>query len=239
MSGKVNGNENEVVAGGVDCIELQILLYDKSYQPIAKQFWQHTGNGISSRMAERGLAFLGHGPAGSPEIELKTLGQASEDGSAPGGAQGKLGYSRNRHYSRTKSCTTQSSDTLVQAATERESIPDLDDLSSNHATFLEERYGRNLPLTSSNLAKLALRRRIAGTLLPDEKASSTGAGALDEVPRGSRRGTMEPEGGAKRVTADDVYLYPTGMSAIWHAHQLAMTWKQQTTGKVGKSVCFG
>ncbi|KAI5118022.1 hypothetical protein M0805_004887 [Coniferiporia weirii] len=36
------------------------------------------------------------------------------------------------------------------------------------------------------------------------------------------------------VTEDHVYLYPTGMSAIWHAHQLSLTFKPNC-----KSICFG
>ncbi|KDQ51407.1 hypothetical protein JAAARDRAFT_534542 [Jaapia argillacea MUCL 33604] len=45
-------------------------------------------------------------------------------------------------------------------------------------------------------------------------------------------GTHCYQSSAKVVTEDDVYLYPTGMSAIWHAHQLV-------DGTQGKSVCFG
>jgi cystathionine gamma-synthase len=111
--------------------------------------------------------------------------------------------------------------------------------SLDHSTFLEERYGRNLPLASSKLAKLALRRRIAGTLLPHEKPAKSGAGALNEVPRGSGMSDGKVIDSGNKVDEDDVYLYPTGMSAIWHAHQLAMAWKERKDGAPGKSVCFG
>jgi cystathionine gamma-synthase len=45
---------------------------------------------------------------------------------------------------------------------------------------------------------------------------------------------------------DDVYLYPAGMSAIFHAHQAALRWRRQELGlteeevdKAGKSISFG
>jgi cystathionine gamma-synthase len=41
------------------------------------------------------------------------------------------------------------------------------------------------------------------------------------------------------VTEDDVYLYPTGMSAIWHAHQISCVLRERQGQKGGKSVCFG
>jgi len=38
------------------------------------------------------------------------------------------------------------------------------------------------------------------------------------------------------VTENDVYLFPTGMSAIWNAHHLALS---SMTRPTAKSVCFG
>lgn len=76
---------------------------------------------------------------------------------------------------------------------------------------MEERYGRNMPLTDVAIAKRTLRRRIAGVLTHEDESSPTGEDTL----RPSNRGV---EG----VTEDNVYLFPTGMSAIWHAHQLCL-----------------
>ncbi|KAG8984508.1 hypothetical protein FRB90_005266 [Tulasnella sp. 427] len=46
--------------------------------------------------------------------------------------------------------------------------------------------------------------------------------------------------GVKSISEDDVYLHPTGMSAIWHSHQLALGTAEKRTGKsAGKSICFG
>ncbi|KAJ9128226.1 hypothetical protein QFC24_000518 [Naganishia onofrii] len=253
--------------GEVDVIELQILLYNKQAAPLAKQFWQHTGDGVSSRLAERALAFLGEGPAspadetGDQPVTNFTNGVQTENEDASPATDKqplKLSYSRNRHYggrgkvaslttpvvSRTPSLAGNIRTSLdhktpspTSSALPISALPE-DEIEIDHSTFLEERYGRNLPLSSSKLAKTALRRRIAGVLLPEEKAASSGAGAEDQVPRGIGGGL---QGGkhVKPLTEDEVYLYPTGMSAIWHSHQLAMYWKTKKQVPVGKSICFG
>lgn len=86
-----------------------------------------------------------------------------------------------------------------------------------------------MPLFNAPLAKQALRRRIAGILLPCEADANN----LGDV----RRGTVTL--GERKVQEDDVFLYPTGMSAIWHAHKLARTARERSGEPVGKSVCYG
>lgn len=86
--------------------------------------------------------------------------------------------------------------------------------------YLEQRYGRNLDVAAAELAKGALRRRIAGVLVRDD-----GCAGEVEVAQ-SVRGAA--------VTEHDVFLFPTGMSAIWSAHQLALDVRGAK-----KSVCFG
>lgn len=93
----------------------------------------------------------------------------------------------------------------------------------DHSMYLEERYGRNLNMTSASSAKIALRRRVAGLLVSDGAKDN----AEKEVEaKESLRGVA--------VTEGDVYLYPTGMAAIWTAHQLIL----KAIGE-RKSVCFG
>ena len=41
------------------------------------------------------------------------------------------------------------------------------------------------------------------------------------------------------VTEDDVYLYPGGMSAIWHAHNLCRLARRAKGEAEGKSICYG
>jgi cystathionine gamma-synthase len=105
-----------------------------------------------------------------------------------------------------------------------------DILSKDQSIYLEERYGRNLPLSAGSYAKRAMRRRIAGVLVRDN---------WEDCPNGPCAGAHDVEvgpshRGVKDVTEDDVYLLPTGMTAIWTAHQLVLG-----TQPPAKSVCFG
>ena len=81
-----------------------------------------------------------------------------------------------------------------------------DTRSEDCSTSLEERWGQSLSQDAIIFAKRTLRRRIAGALLRDGPA----------------------------VTEDDVYLYPTGMTAIWDAHQMISAMRP-----AAKSVGFG
>lgn len=101
-----------------------------------------------------------------------------------------------------------------------------DALSSDQSTYLEERYGRNLSQDAATFAKRALRRRIAGVLLRD--------GPADWDAVGSDNSKLQPSTRGPGVTEDDVYLYPTGMAAIWNAYQTISGLRP-----VAKSVAFG
>jgi cystathionine gamma-synthase len=222
-------------AAGIDCIELQILLFDKAHWATAKSFWQHTGDGISSRVAERALAFMGETPAGSTLPPVPTVQERQ--------AKNVQYYSKNRHYARKASAPAP-----VSASTPSPTTPSLSPatpnahahaqhgdetvadelLTSDLATYLEERYGRNLPLFNAPLAKQALKRRIAGGLLPSDEDY----GKIDDVARAGG-------GGKKAVRAEDVYLYPTGMSAIWHAHDICRRARRKSGEPEGKSICYG
>ncbi|ORX33640.1 putative cystathionine gamma-synthase [Kockovaella imperatae] len=198
----------------MDIIELQILLFDKENFPLAKSFWQHTGDGISSRMAEKALYLLGETPAGSTAAS-PTLDKD------PG-----IRSSRNRHYSRyTTPLPSTSQQNAQQTGSTDDQIVEEENLTAELSTYLEERYGRNLPTFNAPLAKQALKRRIAGGLLPSDE----GFGSAD-VTRGK---------GNSIVKEEDVYLYPGGMSAIWHAHDISRIARRAKGEKEGKSVCFG
>lgn len=185
----------------IDCIELQILLFAETDFSSAKQFWQHTGDGVSSRLAERALAFMGETPGDNPEAAAKPAPPT------------RGGYSRNRHYSRAPVAESPAPKVELGVSAPEE-VVDL-------AGYLEERYGRNLPLFNAPLAKQALKRRIAGGLLPSDTEFGTQGSDM------------------QRVTPDDVYLFPGGMSAIWHAHRVARLARQASPRAEGKSICFG
>lgn len=176
-----------------DRICVFLVLFPKDKFSTAKQFWQHTGLGISSRLATRCLAALASAsspPASSTPPYFKPAAH--------------------RHYASSKPAREPSSGSAGELVGPDQSV------------YLEQRYGRNLDVAAAELAKGALRRRIAGVLVRDEGA----AGGEEVEVAQSVRGVA--------VTEHDVFLFPTGMSAIWSAHQLALDVRGAK-----KSVCFG
>ncbi|KAI0070842.1 PLP-dependent transferase [Panus rudis PR-1116 ss-1] len=190
---------------GPSCVELHIVLFPADSFPLAKQFWQHSGLGISSRLAERCLSML-------PDEARPATPTSPSIPSKPS----------NRHYSAkpARPLPTPKSDTSPADAEE-------ENLDRDHANYLEERYGRNLPAGAAEAAKRAMRRRIAGVLVHDSPSDWAAAGQKEAELGPSTRGVKE-------LSEDDVFLFPTGMAAIWNAHQAALG-----SLPVNKSVCFG
>jgi cystathionine gamma-synthase len=220
-------------------------------------------------LAERALAFMGERPPPPLALRVEGEGGGGGGGGGEGerpaaaavngsaqstatastttastsNANAKSLYSRNRHYSRKPSTAPPPGTTgTTPTAPTPSPLPQTDEesLSIDHATYLEERYGRNLPLTSVKIAKSALRRRIAGELVPHEDGQprpQEHAHAHAQVQQ--QQHDLQRGGKGKLVTEDDVYLYPTGMSAIWHAHAIAGALRERSGGRTGKSVCFG
>ncbi|KAJ7175758.1 pyridoxal phosphate-dependent transferase [Mycena filopes] len=181
---------------------LHIVLFPQEAEPVAKQFWQHTGLGISSRLAEHCLALL---PADQSFV--------------PNGLQNTPRKALNKHYSARKP----PSPTTITA-------PRAEALSLDHSVYLEERYGRNLPLSLAAAAKRALRRRISGVLVRDAPTDSPGG-----LSAGDQNCVVGPSSrGVQSTSENDVFLYPTGMAAIWNAHQLGLAVRPSR-----KSVCLG
>lgn len=207
--------EDNVTNGGLDpgcaCVDLHIALYPQEAFPLAKQFWQHSGLGISSRRAEYCLSLLPEG-YGLQQCPSPTYSRFSS-------------RTLNKHYLAKKPVSAR--DRFSTTTPENGTI---ETLSNDQNVYVEERYGRNLPLASAASAKRALRRRIAGVLVRDDSndcADGPCAGAVGVDIGPSSRGVAS-------VTESDVYLFPTGMSAIWTAHHLLLTVRPPA-----KSVCFG
>ena len=93
-----------------------------------------------------------------------------------------------------------------------------------YAQFIEERFGRNLSTSLADKAKLAVRRRISGVLTADVELNE----ALE------KSSSPPSEGRMAGLTEDDVFLFPTGMSAIFTTHQILTA----ARGPM-KSICFG
>lgn len=187
---------------------LVAVIYPKNLWPTAKQFWQHTGEGISSRRAEYchrafndGVLVLSGSPPNTPRVVAKgpkryqrlSVENASLNGYKPNGGH--------------------------EPAAKDSGIPD-------SAQFLEERFGRNLDLTLAKQAKLAMRKRIAGGLTSD-------ADLPHSLNQASEENTARDRG-VPGFSADDVYLFPGGMNAIFHAHLVLMS-----AIRSSKSVMYG
>jgi cystathionine gamma-synthase len=172
-------------------VDLHIVLFPKDAFGIAKEFWQHTGLGISSRLAEKCHSLLSDGSSLSPSPT-----------NLPKNSYGIKGH--NRHYSVKSANPTPAQPTILPSSAKEE-------LNADHTSYFEERYGRNLPASAASAAKSVLRSRIAQGLVANQDRGRT-----------------------LSVTADDVYLYPCGMAAIWNAHRLLLDLRPPA-----KSVCFG
>ena len=195
------------------CGELHVVLFPEDNFPLAKQFWQLTGLGLSSRFAEYCLSLLPDEP-GSPTTPLSP--------SFPRPSKGG-----NRHYSNKSLSNGRATLNPVVPAQIPPASTEI--LTKDHNIYLEERYGRNLSISSASAAKRAMRRRIAGVLVKDTVATDLPAQDVDnelEIGPSTR--------GVESVSEDDVYLYPTGMGAIWSAHHMA-----RMTRPDAKSICFG
>ncbi|KAJ7644046.1 pyridoxal phosphate-dependent transferase [Roridomyces roridus] len=181
---------------------LHIVLFPADAFPVAKEFWQHTGLGISSRLAEHCLSLL---PA--------------ENAFIPNGLKNTPRKALNKHYSATKASPPSPTETRTAEG-----------LGLDHSVYLEERYGRNLPIASAAAAKRALRRRIAGVVVRDNPGE-----CIDQPCAGNNEVALGPSTrGIEGLSENDVFLFPTGMGAIWSAHQLCLAVRPPQ-----KSVCLG
>lgn len=232
MSSSTSSLQQDCSSPG-DKLSIYVVLFPKSAFPLAKTFWQHTGDGISSRLADACLDLLEQSGKLGEAIGQSTRQDSVVDQnngrsqSSNGGAiatTSSRGYGRNRHYARGhSSMSTQTSHVSLPARNESK---DADVLSADHTAYLEERYGRNMARFDAPVAKRALRKRIAG-VASDDVLSALQAPLVE--------GTHPDVANRNSDVVDekDVFLYPTGMSAIFHAHQLVLAARNE------KSVCFG
>lgn len=172
-----------------------VVFYPSNEFPLAKNFWQHSGDGISSRKAEYLWEQLFPG-----ETETTVKGKhISYNGSSKQEMQAKKIQRISPSIRMNK---------LVQ-----------DENLSESDNYIDQKYGRILDLKFAHEAKVALKRRISGNI---ENSHNT----IDKE--------FETGKELEKLTEEEVYLYPSGMSAIFHAHQALL----DILGKK-KSVCFG
>ncbi|KAL8656227.1 MAG: hypothetical protein Q9226_002740 [Calogaya cf. arnoldii] len=190
------------------------VIYPKRHSALAKSFWQHTGEGVSSRRAE-----LCHRAFNDGFLAPRT--NDSEDDTSHGhtashkSIKGPLRYQKDRVADGPEEQVRTRADSLQEG--KRQNTDD-------SILFVEERYGRNLDLSRASQAKIAIRRRIAGALTANVD--------LNDMTEVDRRdiGVRQVSG----FSEEDVYLYPSGMSSIFNTHRIMMA----SRGDM-KSICFG
>jgi cystathionine gamma-synthase len=220
-------------------VPMFIVLFPADAFPVAKQFWQHTGDIISSRLAEYCLRILDQNESATHSTVSPTSPTTVEQPIKPRHGAGR--------YGRKSSVATATNEPAKQptSPTNTTAIINDDEKEQEDADqhfYVEERYGRNLPVEFSNRAKRALKRRIAGVLTEAEQSNNnsnnggnTSLTATTTEQDLAQQRQRKGDRGISGLSENDVYLFPTGMSAIYHAYRM--------TALVGdasrRSVCFG
>ncbi|KAJ3273908.1 hypothetical protein HDV01_003739 [Terramyces sp. JEL0728] len=159
--------------------KIYIILFPSKYSKVAKEFWQHTGTGITSRFAEYCL------------IQLDVFYVLPKQREPVTG--GKVQSFKKEEKSQSKSRQNLESSKVA-------------------AIFVEERFGRNLDMKLEiEQVKCALKKRIAGVL----GDANDSADAIDD---GDDNESLRDE----KVNQDHVFLFPSGMQAIYFSHKLTI-----------------
>ena len=177
---------------------ISAVLFPESHVKTAKTFWQHAGDGISSRRAEYCLKAFEEG-------QLSVLESSSGTTNEPSICKGP------RRYRKTSSVD-------VKDGVDEETLSSLAPTDGrDFLHYVEERFGRNLDIKLATKAKDAIRRRIAGALCAGVDFDPTTDGP--KVSKTAEQG--------RRISESDVYLYPCGMSAIFNTHRTMVSVRGQ------------
>ena len=172
---------------------LSAVVFPRIHVSTAKTFWQHSGDGVSSRRAEYCHKALEDGQLVTVHLQAAEINAISDTQPSKGP----------RRY--------QKKDVNDQRLTDQQkSGAGLE--RKDCARFVEERFGRNLDVSLASSAKLAIRRRIAGALTANVD--------LQQALQMSQPPTRTQD--VKGFSENDVYLYPCGMSAIFNTHRTLM-----------------
>lgn len=204
---------------------LSCCFFPGDYFPTAKQVWQHSGDGISSRRGQFCLQAIKDGllvpiPDESSYTHQDLYGKGPRR-YARNTSQNNIPFSMNGHHEYHTNGVNGSANDIKDSA-----------------QFIEERFGRNLNPTLARKAKQAIKRRIAGCLTEDIELDDALAKS-ESYQQKIRQSNTVPGDRLRNVSEDDVYMYPTGMSAIFNAHQLMLKIMRGEDGRPLKSVCFG
>lgn len=174
------------------------VIFPRDHTKVAKIFWQHSGDGISSRRAEYCHKAYDDGRFCAHRASVE---KTNGNGFVPPG-KGP------RRYQKKDS---------VDFSPAKQNVPAGDLEGKDCVQFVEERFGRNLDVSLASNAKLAIRRRIAGALTANVDLNE----ALEMTKPSTRIENVEG------FSEDDVYLYPCGMSSIFNAHRTMMACRGQ------------
>ena len=187
-----------------------VVLSSELFQ-LGKEYWQHSGDGISSRRAvfchelhrQDLLA-----PVSTPATPSSSSPSHTKSCRAP------------RRYHRPASVSDVTSPTMKP-----QRIPILldEDAAQEWPRFLEERFGRNLDLSLVERASSAIKRRIAGAVAVDIDQNCFNGQQLAQNSRG-----------VVNLGESDIYLFPCGMNAIFNVHRALMEAREPL-----ESVMFG
>ncbi|KAK5125124.1 hypothetical protein LTR85_000800 [Meristemomyces frigidus] len=177
------------------------VVYPKELWPSAKTFWQHTGEGVTSRRAEFCHRALEEGTM---------VEQSSARPMTPRMSKGPRRYQRPMSVDHGVADGANGHSNGDEKLVTENGAPD-------SALFVEERFGRNLSVEFAAQAKLAIRKRIAGSLTTNTDLPHS----LDEPTDSTHERSRDVPG----FSVDDVYLYSGGMNAIYNAHRALMTYR--------------
>ena len=194
---------------------LSAVIFPRIHTAVGKTFWQHSGDGISSRRAEFCHQAFQDGLLSTTSKSRSSFEQSVERNSL---FKGPKRYQRekamNSFQGKLQSFLNETLDFKDTSGMERR----------EQVRFVEERFGRNLDMSLATNAKLAIRRRIAGALIADVELEEA-LELTESAPPGRK---------VHGFSEQDVYLFPTGMSSIFNIHRICLS----CLGNL-KSICFG
>lgn len=202
------------------CPAISAVVMPQDGFPFAKQYWQHSGDGVSSRRAEFCHGLFKDGLL-RPDVELRN---------ADASASAKLCRGPKR-YQRQASLDTggnQQPNTHghVNGTTGETAMI------QETSRFLEERFGRNLDISFVQPAKSAIKRRIAGALRSADHDLGDCLSLSEKQMSSNTRGIVN-------LREEDIHLFPCGMNAIFHAHRALFSIRTPPGSTPLKSINFG
>ncbi|CAJ2508789.1 Uu.00g138150.m01.CDS01 [Anthostomella pinea] len=179
-------------------LAISAVLCSQDAFPFAKQYWQHSGDGVSSRRAEfchglfrDGMLVLENRTPSPPLSQQRKVHRGPRRYQRGSSIDGINGFNGAHHATTTPDAATDENADSIEST-----------------RFLEERFGRNLDVSLVDNAKSAIKRRIAGVLTSDLDLSTKSLPTMDSNARG-----------VSNLKEDDIYLVPCGMNAIFTTHQ--------------------